>query len=174
MKPNIDLAAVKDFAISLGQMISLIPPEGVNPNPRPMMLTYAVAGTEGDFEADSRALGMDLVVLAFEPGRERDGPTNIAVYEEREGRLTAWRNCSAWAFSGTGPCLIMVNDGDVGFGYDGASLVVHWKVPTDRRQERVEAGRMILKLMSQCLPPHQQVERRLDPPIRIVSGSGAD
>lgn len=169
MNTKLDMAKVQDFALSLGQMITMQRPPHVRANPRQMMMTYAVSGEEDSFEDASRTLGMDMVVMAFKPGREGDGPKNVAVYEERDGNLIGWVRCSPWAYSKQGPCLLLVDDRDFGFGYDGTSLVMHWDVPTDHRGERTEVGRQLLRLMTQCVPPHQTILHRLDPPVRVKS-----
>jgi hypothetical protein len=165
LEKKIDVKVATDFALCLGVMITLREDWGLIPNPRPAMFTYARAGEETRFEQDSRALGKDLVCLAFEPGREHEGPTNIAVYEERNGVLRARLNCSPYAFSKEGPCVLKVDGTDIGIACDGERLFVFKDMPTEDEDYHVEIGRALLRMMPQCLPAHIRRTQRLDPPI---------
>lgn len=152
MKVRIDQEAANGVILSLGVMITIGRQPGRVPNPRPVMFTVAPAGEEDGFEQASLDEGMDIVCLTFEPGRERDGPVNAAVYEQREGRLTTWPECSPWSYSEGGPHLLVASGTDVGFFYDGVSLVIVRNVPQDDAVRRRRVARRLLRLMIRRTP----------------------
>lgn len=145
MNKKIDKDAATDVIIALGAIIGVgREPAGVS-NPRPAMFTFAAVGDELPFREASRNEGVDNVCLFFEPGRELDGPTRIDVWEERNGELTEWRNCSPWMFSAAGPCILVADGADVGFSYDGESIMMVWGIPQNDMTARKEAGREYLR-----------------------------
>ena len=95
---------------------------------------------------------MDIVCLVFAVGQEREGLTNIAIYEDWDGELTVWPKCSPWAFSRQGPCVLLADGGNVGFAYKSPSIVRGRGVPQGKKAKRLGAGRTLLRLMSQCIP----------------------
>lgn len=115
MSTRIDADTAANFLLALARMITIPPQPGSVPNPRAVTFSHALAGEEHGFEQASLDVGMDIICVAFEPGREQDGPVNIAICEEREGELTTWPNCSPWAFSNEGPFLLVADGEDVGF-----------------------------------------------------------
>lgn len=170
MTREIDRELALKFTTALSLMIGTERMDPPVPNPRPMMFTYAPAGQEDQgIESLSRGMGMDIICLAFEPGLEHEGPTNVAVCEEREGQYSIWPRCSPWAFTKEGPCLLVADDKDVGFAYDNVAIVMTWNLPNDDIANRVEMGRGLLRLMIQRLPEYTSIERRLEKPIYILA-----
>ncbi len=140
MNKKIDTDAAMNVVVALGAIIGVArEPAGV-PNPRPAIFTFAAVGDEPPFREASRNEGLDNICLFFKPGREVDGPTRIDIWEERNGELTEWRNCSPWMFSPAGPCVLVADGGDVGFSYDGESIVMVWGIPQTDMAVRKEAG----------------------------------
>lgn len=140
MSDKIDSDAAKNAIIALGAIIGVgREPAGVS-NPRPAIFTSAAVGDELPFREASRNEGVDNICLFFGPGREKDGPIRIDVWEERNGELTEWRNCSPWMFSPAGPCELVADGGDVGFSYDGESIMMVWGIPQNDMAARKEAG----------------------------------
>ena len=153
MKSKIDPQIATDFITALTTMITA---QGSDlfPNPRKVVFTFAAADEVHGFEQLSRDEGMDIVCLVFAVGQEREGPTNIAIYEERNGELTTWPKCSPWAFSREGPCVLLAGGRDVGFAYTSTSMVLVRRVPQAKKAKRLANGKKLLRLMSQCIPPH--------------------
>jgi hypothetical protein len=73
---------------------------------------------------------MDLIYLAFEPGREERGPSDICIYAERHGIVFRWNQCVLWAPEDGGPLLIMPPGINVCFGHDGLALISLPERPT--------------------------------------------
>lgn len=157
MNKEIDTQVAMNFVISLGTMIGMERLPDPVPNPRPVMFSFNTRGQKNglddqDLKRSSSEEGCDIICLTFEPGREHDGPANITICEEREGEIIVWANCSPWSMSAQGPFILVADGADVGFAYDGTSIVMTWEVPQDQRAERVKAGRELLRRMSQCVP----------------------
>ena len=160
MRIKIDENVAMDFAAALSTMICFRRPPDIAPNPRPAMFLVGPACDDQGFEQLSRDQGMDLIRLGFEPGREQAGPTNISVYEERNGVLNVWKDCSPWAQSAQGPIVVLANDRSVGFAYDGEAITMIWGGPSPQGfDEGAKLGRAMLRAMVRCIP-EDRVTRR--------------
>lgn len=151
MTKQLDTEIASDFIIALGGMISVSLEPDILPNPRPVLFTFAEAGKETGFEWSACNQGMDVIVLAFEPGRERNGPTNIAVYEERNGKVTVWPNCSPWCLPDEGRYFIASDGLEAGFLYDLTSIVMVWGLPGEHYAKRVKTAQGVLRKTAQIV-----------------------
>ena len=162
MKKSIDTPIAMDFVLAAGTMMSRRFDQDPACGRRPLMFTTAAAGDEGDLHQLARDGGHDLVCLAFRPGREQDGPTNIAVYVETGGEVGSWKRCFLWASTRTGPCYLISRDEEACFSYDGRSIVLIEGWPSEGMEEGVEIADALLRLMVQRVPPHVRITRRVD------------
>lgn len=88
---------------------------------------------------------MDIVYLSFEPGRERFGPSDIAVFIERSGVVFRWTDCDLWAPRRGGPWLIMPKNINVCFSHDGRALLSHASRPTQSVSSGIKRAATRLK-----------------------------
>ena len=87
----------------------------------------------------------DLVVLGFEPGQERYGPVNIAVYEKRDGKVILWPRCSPWCGSDGSNFMIISDDCKAAFAFALPALLrIDYPAP-EHLQDHIEIARMVLK-----------------------------
>lgn len=150
MKTKFSSEIAMDFSMCLSKMITLR--RKVDGTPfREAAFTVSVAGNEQSFEKVAKEIGKDLIVLAFKPGKERRGPSNIAVYETNYGEVTMWPRCSVWVLSREGPALIVPKGADFGFAYHDAALCRVTDIPLDDRTDRIKMARRILSLMPQLM-----------------------
>ena len=120
-------------------------------NSRRVTFTYAPENNDKGFEWSAQNQGMDIVVLSFAPGNEEAGPTNIAVYEERDGKLTVWPECSVWGLAERSAYFIASNDGQAGFLVRQGTILLVWGIPADDLTERFKEGEAKLKAVRQCI-----------------------
>jgi hypothetical protein len=78
----------------------------------------------------AKETSFDLIHFAFEPGRERFGPTGVSIFSERWGAVFRWTDCVLWAPKDGGPLLIMPKGINVCFAHDGKSLLSFPSRPT--------------------------------------------
>lgn len=161
MKKSIDTPIAIDFVLAAGIMMSRRFDQELGPKRRPLMFTTAAAGDEDDLAQLARDGGNDLVCLAFNPGREEDGPTNIAVYADVDGEIASWTRCFLWASTKYGPCYLISRDEEMCFSYDGTSIVLVEGWPSEALQNGTEIANALLGHMVQCVPPHMRTTRNV-------------
>lgn len=105
--------------------------------------TWTKAGNEHEFAKLAETL--DAVVLAFEPGRENEGPVNIAVYERRGGEVKCWPNCSPWCMADGSNFMLVSDDCEAGLLFAVSSLVTVYDVPHDYFGAHVEIALRVLR-----------------------------
>ena len=142
---RVDPKVAQEYVLALKSLIGQHDwAEGL-PNPRRAVFTY---GADEDLEtlsSNAQTNEYDTIVLFFEPGREDDGPTNIAIYEKRSGRLTCWPRCSVWGSWQQAGYLIASDDAKAGFIIKDGSIFMVWNVPDQDLTERLQEGRNTLK-----------------------------
>lgn len=140
---ELDKAVTEPFSAALA-VLMLARSDPMPPtNTRKVGFVCAKAGTEEHFE--NADLDSDLVVLAFEPGRESEGPVNIAVLEEHEGKKIFWSNCSPWCLPDGSGFMVVSNDDAQGFLFALPSLAPVQRIPRDDFDRRVEIARSYLR-----------------------------
>lgn len=83
-----------------------------------------------EWSVTAKETSFDLIYFAFEPGRERFGPTGVSIFSERWGAVFRWTDCVLWAPKGKGPLLIMPKGINVCFAHDGRALLSFPSRPT--------------------------------------------
>jgi hypothetical protein len=105
---------------------------------------------------------MDIVYLAFDPGRERFGPTSIAIFAERSGIVFTWRDCILWAPKDGGSLLAMPPRLNVCFSHDGRALISHETRPTQSLRNGATRARSHLLRAARAVTKEQLAEVQVD------------
>jgi len=120
---------ISRYIAAIGALLARNFPPDMIPNSRRVIFIWAEDGEENNFEQLARDGDHDIVCLLFKPNREADGPSKIAVYEERDGTVHAWTNCVPCLPVGEDFFFIASKDHDTGFTYNGNSLLPVHGVP---------------------------------------------
>lgn len=139
---NLDIAHT--FITALGALIATGAPKELS-NPREAMLMAVPAGNELGLKDTKYARERDLIAVAFKPGYEQDGPSNIAVYERLNNRMIISPHCSLYCSPEPVFLMIASHDSDLGFGYGDARLVRYGKIPREGFEERVKLAKIRLQ-----------------------------
>lgn len=100
----------------------------------------------------------DVVGLGFIPGREWKGPVEVFVEEVREVDAKRWDGCSFWADSFEGPLYLLTSNPEVGFSFDGWSLVPLIGDVSDRAAGIARASKRLKEAALRL--PWDEVERQ--------------
>lgn len=139
----LDEAVIKTFNAALAALMHPRSDRMPLTNTRSVGFTWTKAGTEGKFA--KAKVTSDLVILAFEPGRENEGPVNIAVLEEHNGRTFFWPRCSPWCLPDGSSFKVVSNDGARGFLFALSSLAPVQNIPREDFDRGVEMARRVLR-----------------------------
>jgi hypothetical protein len=121
-----------------------------------VMFSFGPAGGRpgvDDHLARADAEWKAIVHLEFKPGKERDGPCNVVVVTQLDGKWRSWPKCDLWSdsdMSGTGrnvATIIMPKGENFCFTYDGADLWIVPGRPTDSFAIGVARARKNLKFL---------------------------
>lgn len=104
---------------------------------------------------------MDIVYLAFQPGRERFGPVSVAIFGERDGVVYSWRDCALWAPKDGGPLLAMPKGLNVCFSHDGRALISHRARPTKNLRNGIARARNRMLKAARAVSAEQIAEVKL-------------
>jgi hypothetical protein len=105
---------------------------------------------------------MDMVYLEFQPGRERFGPTSVAIFAERAGVVYSWRDCVLWAPKDGGPLLAMPKGLNMCFSHDGRALISHLSRPTRTLRNGIARARNRLLKAARAVTAEQIAGAKLD------------
>jgi hypothetical protein len=97
----------------------------------------------------------DIIYLTFVPGRERFGPTSVAVFAERWGAVFRWTDCELWAPKDGGPVLAMPQGLNVCFSHDGKALISHPTRPAKSLRNGVLRARQLLLRAARAVTDEQ-------------------
>ena len=107
---------------------------------------------------------LDVVYLAFAPGRERFGPMSLNIFAERWGIVFRWLDCVLWAPKDGGSLLAMPQGLNVCFSHDGKALISHEARPAQSLRNGVSRARIRLLRAARAVTPEQlaqaQIERK--------------
>lgn len=171
MSAALDPEAALAFQLAFQSLFLRAAGADLRPNPRPLAFMAGEPGVETVVAEMSQRHGRDVVCLVHRPGRERDGPVNYAVCEEREGVLHLWPQCRPWTDREDGPILLLAKDEPVGFCHDGTSIVMMWNAPTRGIRDGVALARRRLRSMVDCEPGDVRL-RPTDPAFQAWSPPG--
>lgn len=104
----------------------------VRPNPRPAIYTFTPSGAEARLQEIARVKRQDVICLGFVPRREREGPVNFAVFEQRNGRLNSWIKCDPWSPPDESIIVLRARRDDFCFAFDGERIVLYHGRPQGR------------------------------------------
>lgn len=133
--------------IALTLMTREVPISDGLPNPRRAVFMISYDDDDPEFAQKARSEGTDVIALIFTPGKEHEGPTNIAVYEERHGHLNVWPECSIWGMAEKDAYMIASVDRSTGFVLRQGSILLVRDVPTSDLADRFKEGRRRLRDM---------------------------
>ena len=105
---------------------------------------------------------MDIVYLAFQAGRERFGPTSIAIFAERGGVVYTWRDCFLWAPKEAGPLRLMPKGLNMCFSHDGRALISHQTRPTHSLRDGINRARNRLLRAARGVTDAQIASAKID------------
>lgn len=143
------------FVAALGVLVASGAPRELL-NPREAMLMAVPEGEELGLHEQGLTRKRDLVAVAFRPGAECEGPTNIAIYERLNNKVHINPRCSAWYRPDPRFFMIASHEDDTGYGYGDARLLRFGPVPRDHFDLHLELARNKLhraaKLVPEVLP----------------------
>lgn len=139
----LDEAVIETFSAALAALMYPRSDCMLPTNTRDVGFTWTEVGTEEKFA--NAEVTIDLVVLAFEPGREKEGPVNIAVLEEHNGETVFWPRCSPWCFPDGSSFKVVSDDGARGFLFALPSLAPVQGASSEDFDRHVEMARRILR-----------------------------
>lgn len=123
LRLNLDI--VEKFVVAAGDLMCFKAQVPFDKRRITVMFTYAPPGwvSEEDLTANTSEHDLDLIHLEFEPGREFEGPVNIALCENRNGTILTWPQCNLCTELDGRIVLLVPKDQDFGFAFDGVALV---------------------------------------------------
>ena len=128
------------FAMGLGAMMAHGGPRDLA-NPRKAAFIVVPSGKELELHEEGYTRDRDLVALAFQPGREHEGPTNIAVYERLINKVRINTHCAPWFTPNPRHFILASNEDEIGYGYCDARLLRIGPVPREDFELRLKQGR---------------------------------
>ena len=105
---------------------------------------------------------MDLVYLAFQPGRERFGPASVNIFAERSGIVFRWLDCVLWAPKDGRSLLAMPQGLNVCFSHDGKALISHQSRPTHSLRNGMSRAQSRLLRAARAVTDEQLAQARVD------------
>lgn len=139
------------FVAALGVLIASGAPKELL-NPREAMLIAVPEGEELELHEQGLARERDLVAIAFRPGAEGEGPTNIAIYERLNNKIRINPRCSAWYRPEPRFFMIASHEDDSGYGYGDTRLLRFGPVPRDYFDLHLELARTELRRVAKIVP----------------------
>ncbi|MEQ5786270.1 hypothetical protein J3454_00020 [Erythrobacter sp. NFXS35] len=121
-------------------------------NPREAALIAVPAGKELGLHEQGFTRDRDVVAVAFQPGQEHEGPTNIAVYERLNNKIRINPRCSPWYSPNPELFMIAAHDDETGYGYSNARLVRFGPVPRADFAIRLMQGTAALQRAATAAP----------------------
>lgn len=164
--PKLNIDIVEKFVVAAGALLRFKDPVPSDQRRVTVMFTYAPAGwvSEEGLAENTSEHDLDFVHLEFEPGREFVGPVNIALCEDRNGTILTWPQCNLWADHDKRLILLVSEDQDFGFAFDGVALVRVTDLATGEDRERgIAQARELLMSAAWRVPnemPHTTREFR--------------
>ena len=140
---ELDSEVTNAFTGALAALISTSLGVGELTNSRTVGFVSIEAGQEDKFAKLEQS--SDLVLMAFEPGRESDGPVNIAVYKQHDGEVQFWPRCSPWCKSDGSQFMLASDDREMCFVFANLHLTALGKVPADDFDGHIGVARRLLK-----------------------------
>ena len=136
---TLNLEVAQDFIIALGAMIASGAPRS-HSNPREAMLMAVPEGKEPGLLEEGLARERDVVAVAFRPGKEHEGPCNIAIYERLNNKIRVNPRCSPWFSAYPKMFMIASHEDETGYHYADTRLVRIGPVPREDFELRVSLG----------------------------------
>ena len=139
----LNLEEAHKYVTALGAMIANSAPRELS-NPREAALVAVPAGKELGLHEEGYTRERDVIAIAFRPGRESEGPTNIAVYERLNNKVRINPRCSPWYSPNPRLFIIASHEDETGYGYSDAHLVRFGPVPRNDFELRLKQGEIEL------------------------------
>lgn len=136
----LNLEEAHKYVAALGTMIANGTPRELC-NPRQAALIAVPEGKELKLHEEGHTRERDVIAIAFRPGQESEGPTNIAIYERLNNRVRINPRCSPWFSPHPKLFMIASHENETGYGYSNARLVRIGPVLRDGFEVRIEQGK---------------------------------
>lgn len=135
----LNLEAAHKYVTALGAMITNSAPRELS-NPREAALIAVPEGRELELHGEGHTRERDVIAIAFRPGQESEGPTNIAIYERLNNKVRVNPRCSPWYSPHPRLFMIASHEDETGYGYSDAHLVRFGPVPRHDFELRIKQG----------------------------------
>lgn len=136
----LNLEEAHKFIVALGAMIAT----GASReflNPREAVMMAVPAGEELGLRENKNTRERDLIAVAFQPGLESQGPTNIAIYERLNNQIRINPRCSAWYSFNPHFAMIASHENDIGYGYGDSRLLRFGSIDRENFDMHLELAR---------------------------------
>lgn len=153
---DLDSTVTNRFVVAASLLLRQLPhPPTGQLEPSVMFSTGPVGWmTRADLDREIPRVGLDIIHVEFEVGREGDGPANFMVAAMDGGRLRHWPSCAPWAFREDGPLVLVPRRGSICLGYDGTALrIVPERPGRHDLGPGTERARAILAVVAARVPP---------------------
>ena len=140
--------AAHKYVTALGAMIANSAPRELS-NPREAALIAVPAGKELELHEAGYTRERDVIAIAFRPGQESEGPTNIAIYERLNNKVRVNPRCSSWYSPHPRLFIIASHEDETGYGYSNGHLVRIGPVPRHDLELRIKQGKAELHRAAQ-------------------------
>lgn len=127
------------YITALGAMMASAAPRELC-NPREAVLIAVPEGKELGLHEEGLTRERDIIAIAFRPGEEHAGPTNIAIYERLNNKVRINPRCSPWYCPYPRLFMIASHEDETGYGYSDAHLVRIGPVPREDFALRLTQG----------------------------------
>lgn len=148
---TLNLEEAHNFVAALAALVSSGAPKELL-NPREAMLIAVPEGKELGLHDEGYTRERDVVAIAFRPGAENEGPTNIAVYERLNNKVRINPRCSAWYRPDPQFAMIASHEDETGYGYGDARLLRFGPIPRDHFDLHLELARTQLHRAAKIVP----------------------
>lgn len=173
---KLDADIVEKFVIATVGLMPFKAPVADDQRRVTVVFTYAPAGwlTEEDLAGTTAEHDIDVIHLEFEPGREFEGPVNMALSEDRNGSILTWPECHLWADLDQRLILLVPKGQDFGFAFDGAALIRVTDLETGPDRDRGIADARKLLMSGAWKVPNEVPRTVLEFQRRSARGKGSN
>lgn len=136
----LNLEEAHKYVTALAAMITLSVPRELLPS-REAAFIAVPSGKELGLHDGGFTRERDVIAIAFRPGYESEGPTNIAVYERINNKVRINPRCSPWYSPSPRAFMIASLEDETGYGYSDARLVRIGPVRRNDFKARLKSGK---------------------------------
>lgn len=150
-KSMLNLEKAHKYVAALSAMIATGAPKELL-NSREAALMAVPEGEELGLRERGFTCERDLIAIAFRPGTESEGPTNIAIYDRLDNKIRINPRCSVWLRPDPQFAMIASHEDNAGYGYGHVRLLRFGPIPRDHFELHIKLARTELHRAAKIVP----------------------